>query len=87
MHDLRGEGPPLAIRPAADALLYLGPRDDLTMEQLPADVYRDNAYVVELDRRSRICRGRPLDRAELSRPRPKRWSENFPDGDVFIRDK
>jgi hypothetical protein len=78
------EGPPSPPWPQADAILYLGPRDELSMEQLPADVYRDEAYVQELDRRSRICRGRPLDRAALTRPRPRKWAEMFPAGDVFI---
>jgi hypothetical protein len=87
LRDLEGGAPPRAPRPKADALLYLGPRDELTMEQLPPDVYRDEAYLQELDRRSRICKGRPLDRAELTKPRPKRWAETFPVGDVFIRGK
>jgi len=87
LHEFQDDEPRLAIRPKADALLYLGPRDDLTMEQLPAAVYSDKAYVEELDRRSRICQGRPLDRAELTKPRSKKWAENFPEGDVFIQAK
>jgi hypothetical protein len=87
LQQMAGEVPPAAPRPKADALLYLGPRDELTMEQLPADVYRDEVYLEELDRRSRICQGRPLDRTELTRPRPKKWADMFPEGDVFIRAK
>jgi hypothetical protein len=87
LHNYQGEEPRPAIRPKADALLYLGPRNDLTMEQRPPDIYRDGAYVEELDRRSRIFKGRLLDRAELTKPRPNKWAENFPDGDVFIQDK
>jgi hypothetical protein len=87
LRSVRGGEPRSAVPPKADALLYLGPRNDLTMEQRPPDSFRDGAYLEELDRRSRICRGRPLDRAELTKPRPKRWAENFPDGDVFIRDR
>jgi hypothetical protein len=82
-----GVVPPSLPRPKADALLYLGRRDELTVEQLPAEVYGDEVYLQELDRRSRICKGRPLDRAELTRPRPKKWAEMFPEGDAFIRDK
>jgi hypothetical protein len=77
----------IVSRPKADALLFLGRRDQLTMEQLPADVYRDETYLEELDRRSRICKGRPLDRARLTRPRPRKWAEMFPQGDVLIRVK
>jgi hypothetical protein len=85
---LRGGKPRPPTRPQANALLYLGPCDELTMEQTPADVFRDSAYVEELDRRSRrICKGRALDRAELTRPRPKKWVQNFPDGDVFLQDR
>ncbi|TAH36386.1 MAG: hypothetical protein EYC70_11340 [Planctomycetota bacterium] len=69
----------------ADALLYLGFRNELTMEQVSPDLYRDEAYLQELDRRSRICRGRPLERSELGKPRPAKWAEMFPEGDIFIR--
>src|SRR5262249_41413467 len=75
------------LRPRADALLYLGPRNELTLEPLPPDIYRDEAYVKELDRRSKICMGQPLDLAKLTKPRPTKWAEVFPDGDVFIRKK
>jgi hypothetical protein len=87
LQPLAGDVPPSLPRPKADALLYLGRRDELTMEQLPADAYGEEVYLRELDRRSRICKGRPLDRDELIRPRPKKWAERFPEGDVFIRDE
>jgi hypothetical protein len=85
LQKFEAEGPPPNPRPKADALLYLGRRDDLTMEPLIPDVYRDHAYVQELDRRSRICKGRPLDRAELTKPRPQKWAEMFPAGDIMMR--
>jgi hypothetical protein len=74
---------PLLGPDGPDGLLYVGRRDELTMERRPVELYRDAAYVRELDRRSRIARGRPLDRAELLRPWPKKWAENFPEGDVM----
>jgi len=75
---------PLLGPDGPDGYLYLGRRDDLTMERRPVELYRDEEYVGELDRRFRISQGRPLDRAELSRPRPKKWVDNFPVGDVMV---
>jgi hypothetical protein len=66
-----------------DAYLWLGRRDELTMERRPVELYRDAKYVEELDRRARIA-GRPLDRQELSKARPKKWADNFPSGDIFV---
>jgi len=63
----------------ADAYLYLGPYGTLTMTQVPAEIYCDEAYVNELDRRHRLATGRPLDREKLLKPRPKQWAENLPE--------
>jgi hypothetical protein len=87
LHRLQDGESRRAIQPNADGLLYLGPRDALTMEKLPGDIYSDETYVKELDRRSRICKGRPLDRSELTKPRPNKWADNFPGGDIFIQKK
>jgi hypothetical protein len=66
-----------------DAYLWVGRRDELTMEPRPTELYRDEKYVAELERRSRIG-GHPFDRQTLTRPRPKKWADNFPTGDVFV---
>jgi hypothetical protein len=66
-----------------DAYLWVGRRDELTMERRPVELYRDAKYIEELQRRARIA-GRPLDREELSKARPKKWADNFPAGDVFV---
>jgi hypothetical protein len=63
-----------------DAILYLGPRAELTMEPRPVELFRDDSYFQELNRRHQLAHGRPLDRAELLRPRPQKWVENFPAG-------
>lgn len=44
--------------PGVDALLYLGPRDLLLQEAIPARVALDSAYIAELQRRAEI-RGNP----------------------------
>jgi hypothetical protein len=54
------------------------------MEPRSPDLFRDEAYLRELDRRHRLAHGRPLDREALMKPRPKKWADNFPQGDVFI---
>jgi hypothetical protein len=61
----------------ADAYLYLGPIESLTMEARSPELFRDRAYVDELDRRHKLASGRPLDREKLLRPRPKKWADNF----------
>jgi hypothetical protein len=66
-----------------DAYLWMGRRDELTMERRPLELYRDERYVAELERRSRLG-GRPFDRQALTKPRPKKWADNFPTGDVFM---
>jgi hypothetical protein len=58
-----------------DAYLYLGPLDTLTMSRPSPEIYRDEGYFRELDRRHRILTGRPLDRASLLRERPARFVE------------
>jgi hypothetical protein len=70
-------------RDGSDAYLWVGRRDELTMEARPVELYRDEKYVAELERRSRIG-GHPLDRQALTTARPKKWADNFPTGDVFV---
>ena len=45
----------------ADAILYLGPHDALTLAVESPFVYRDDSYVQELKRRQLIASGHPLD--------------------------
>jgi hypothetical protein len=43
-----------------DAFLYLGRRDKLTLSPAPPEVFQDDNYWAELDRRSRLIFGRPF---------------------------
>jgi len=61
----------------ADAYLYLGARDSLTMSVPDPAIYDDAAYFAELNRRSQILRGQPLDKAQLTN-RPARLIDAFP---------
>jgi hypothetical protein len=58
-----------------DAFLYLGPARELTMSHPPAELYRDEGYLRDLDHRSRVLHGRPVDRAWLLRPKPRGYLE------------
>lgn len=69
-----------APKDGPDAILYLGPRAELTMEPRPVELFRDDAYFQELNRRHQLAHNRPLDRAELLKPRPSKWVDNFPTG-------
>jgi hypothetical protein len=60
----------------ADAYVYLGARDSLTMSVPDPAIYTD-AYLTELERRRQILRGQPLDRAKLTN-RPTRLIDAFP---------
>jgi len=61
----------------ADAYLYLGPLDTLTIEGRDSDLFLDDAYFHELNRRYKLMHGRELKREELMKPRPKKWVDNF----------
>ena len=76
-------GPREMLQDNADAYLYLGPSETLTMEQRIPDLLRDNSYVQELHRRHRIVHGRGLDLAELLKRRPKKYVDNFKEPNVF----
>jgi hypothetical protein len=47
------------------------------MEDRSPDLFNDDKYFTELNRRHQLVHGRPLDRAELLKPRPKKWKDNF----------
>jgi hypothetical protein len=44
----------------ADAYLYLGPRDLLSNEPTPAEIFLDKNYMAELERRAAIMGGGPI---------------------------
>jgi len=67
----------------ADAYLYLGPGESLTMEPRDPALYLDDAYFNEMNCRHKLAFGRELDRDELMKPRPKKWADNFR-GDVLF---
>jgi hypothetical protein len=48
-----------------DAYLYLGPRDSLTRSHPAPETLKDEAYLDELKRRSKIVFSRPFDRQQL----------------------
>jgi hypothetical protein len=76
---------PETLEDKADAYLYLGPRDALTMEPRSPDLFRDDAYLRELNRRHRLIVGQPLDRAELMKERPKKYLDNFQAPRIYQR--
>jgi hypothetical protein len=61
----------------ADAYLYLGPVDSLTMSHPSPKLYLDEAYFRELNRRHIIMTGQPLNLAELTKEKPKKYIDNF----------
>jgi len=63
----------------ADAYLFLGTKESLTMSRPDPAIYDDEAYFQELSRRQQIMTGRPLDRAVLVESlRPGRFVDAFP---------
>jgi hypothetical protein len=68
----------LSLAEVADAYLYLGGREVLTVSQPPPAVYRDDAYFAELARRYQIQagpEGKPLDRAEFTKEKPRKFAD------------
>lgn len=64
----------------ADAYLYLGPRHLLTAVPPMPDVYRDDAYFQEMNRRNVLKEGRPLNREGLmadAERGPRRFADIF----------
>ena len=59
---------------SADALLYLGPRASLTRSPTRADLYLDQDFRTEIDRRNRIMTGESLteytEKENIAAPRP-----------------
>lgn len=58
-----------------DAYLYLGPRSSLQWSKPSAEVYADEAYWKELNRRSLIRYGRPLDPESRTKRAPRPVAE------------
>ena len=56
----------------ADAYLYLGPSETLTMESRDSALFLDDVYFNELNRRHKLAHGRELDQNDLMKPRPKK---------------
>jgi hypothetical protein len=44
----------MLIQDATDAYLYLGPKASLRYDSIPAEVYRDEAYKREIERRQKL---------------------------------
>jgi hypothetical protein len=59
-----------------DAYLYLGPRDSLTRSNPSPETLKDQAYLDELNRRSQIMFGQPLDAQKLSSPVKQFYNPN-----------
>jgi len=64
----------------ADAYLYVGKRDGLTMSPFALDIYLDAAYFNEQSRRHRILFGEPLDPTAVLRGNPRLYVDRFPAG-------
>ncbi len=63
----------------ADGYLYLGPRRALTISRPSPEIYRDDRYFAELERRYRIQAGDPsakLDREPFLKEKPRRLEES-----------
>ena len=71
----------LAFEDVADAYLYLGPADSLTVSHPSPEIYKDDIYFAELYRRLKVQGGgsaEPLEsaRAGFLREKPRRWVDN-----------
>ncbi len=60
-----------------DGYLYLGPVEDFTITQPSPDMYKDNDYFQELNRRHLLTTGTPLDRQDLFKEKPTNYLENY----------
>ncbi|MDQ3181875.1 MAG: hypothetical protein M3Q33_15330 [Acidobacteriota bacterium] len=88
MIDKDGNPTPVAVpktflKEKADAYLYLGPINTLTMEQRNPLLFNDAVYFRELNRRFMLVNGHPLDKAELMKPRPKKYFDNWGGGSII----
>ena len=70
--------PPSSPIPNADAYLYLGNRDDLTMSPFDPIIYLDADYFAEMSRRRELMTGLPLDWSDLIQDNPHYYVDNFP---------
>jgi hypothetical protein len=87
MQPLDGNTPPPAMPSApsipsmiaqADAYLYVGNRDDLTMSPFDPASYLDMDYFSEMSRRHEIMMGTPLEWSRVAQDNPYRYVDNFP---------
>lgn len=61
----------------ADAYLYVGNRDDLTMSSFDPAIYLDMDYFTETSRRHEIMTGTPLEWSQVAQDNPRRYVDNF----------
>jgi hypothetical protein len=87
MQPLDGNAPPVNLPPMqalpsmiaqADAYLYVGNRDDLTMSPFDPAIYLDMDYFSETSRRHEIMMGTPLEWSRVAQDNPYRYVDNFP---------
>jgi len=60
-----------------DAYLYLGRASSLTINNPPTEIYSDNEYYNELNRRHTIVQGKSLNRESLLEEKPSSFLENY----------
>lgn len=74
--------PPMQALPSmiaqADAYLYVGNRDDLTMSPFDPAIYLDMDYFSETSRRHEIMMGTQLEWSRVARDNPYLYVDNFP---------
>ncbi len=61
----------------ADAYLYVGNRDALTMSPFDPAIYLDMVYFTETNRRHEIVTGTPLDWSQVAQDNPHRYVDHF----------
>jgi hypothetical protein len=70
---------PKSIIAGADAYLFVGNRDELTMSSFDPVIYLNMDYFTEMSRRHEILFGVPLDWARKAQDNPHYYTDNFPD--------
>ncbi|WCF08583.1 copper amine oxidase N-terminal domain-containing protein [Paenibacillus thiaminolyticus] len=60
-----------------DGYLYLGEIDSFTITQPSPDIYKDDTYFNELNRRHLLTKGTPLDRENLLKEKSSNFLENY----------
>jgi hypothetical protein len=70
---------PKSIIAGADAYLFVGSRDELTMSPFDPVIYLDIEYFTEMSRRHEILFGVPLDWTRVAQENPHYYTDNFPD--------